>query len=281
MTIIQAIILGIVQGLTEFLPVSSSAHLVLVPYLAAWNLDQDFTFVFDVLVQLGTLAAVIYYFRKDLLEIIKAWVYGLKVRKPLAEENSRLGWHLILATIPAGIAGLLLKEKVEAAFSSPILTAVFLFGTAILLLGEELFHRQFERKSQGRSLSSMKAVDAITVGVFQAISIFPGISRSGATISGGIFRNFDRQSAARFAFLMSIPIMLAAGILGVKDLLEVPNLGQMAGLVLIGFILAGVVGYLVIRWFIAYLKDRSLLPFAAYCAVLAFVVIAASYVRGY
>ncbi len=281
MTIFQAIILGIVQGLTEFLPVSSSAHLVLVPYLAAWNLDQDFAFVFDVLVQLGTLSAVIYYFRKDLLEIIKAWVYGLKARKPLAEENSRLGWHLILATIPAGVAGLLLKEKVEAAFSSPILTAVFLFGTAILLLGAELVHRKFERKGEGRSLSSMKAVDAITVGVFQAISIFPGISRSGATISGGIFRDFDRQSAARFAFLMSIPIMLAAGILGVKDLLEVPNLGQMAGLVLIGFILAGVVGYLVIRWFIAYLKGRSLLPFAAYCAVLALVVIAASYIRGY
>jgi len=279
MTIIQAIILGIVQGLTEFLPVSSSAHLVLLPYLAGWNLDQGFTFVFDVLVQLGTLAAVIFYFRKDLLAIIKAWVQGIKLRKPMAEENSRLGWYLILATIPAGLAGLLLKDKVEAAFANPVLTAVFLFCTAILLTGAEVLHRRLERAGKAKSLSGMKAADAIVVGLFQAISIFPGISRSGATISGGILGKLDRQSAAKFAFLMSIPIMLAAGILGVKDLLEVPNLGQMAGLVVIGFILAGVVGYLVIRWFIGYLRGKSLLPFAAYCAILALVVVAFTYFR--
>lgn len=279
MTVIQAIILGIVQGLTEFLPVSSSAHLVLVPYLAGWNLDQGFAFVFDVLVQLGTLAAVIYYFRKDLWEIIKAWIHGIKMRQPFTGENSRMGWYLILATIPAGIAGLLLKNKVEAAFASPVLTAVFLFVTAILLTSAELFHRQVERSKQGRLLSGFNTTDALLIGLFQALSIFPGISRSGATISGGIFRKFDRQGAARFAFLMSVPIMLAAGILGVKDLLDVPNVGQMAGLVLIGFLLAGVVGYLVIRWFIGYLRGKSLLPFAAYCAILALVVIAVTYFR--
>ena len=279
MTVIQAIILGIVQGLTEFLPVSSSAHLVLVPYLAGWNLDQGFAFVFDGLVQLGTLAAVIYYFRKDLWQIIKAWIHGIKIRQPFTGENSRMGWYLILATIPAGIAGLLLKNKVEAAFASPVLTAVFLFVTAILLTSAELFHRQVERSKQGRLLSGFNTTDALLIGLFQALSIFPGISRSGATISGGIFRKFDRQGAARFAFLMSVPIMLAAGILGVKDLLDVPNVGQMAGLVLIGFLLAGVVGYLVIRWFIGYLRGKSLLPFAAYCAILALVVIAVTYFR--
>jgi len=274
MTILQAIILGIVQGLTEFLPVSSSAHLVLLPYLAGWNLDQGFAFVFDVLVQLGTLAAVIFYFRKDLLEIIKAWLQGIKQRQLFANENSRMGWYLILATIPAGLAGLLLKDKVEAAFSNPVITAVFLFFTAILLVGAEMYHRQVERAGTGKSLGKMTVADAVVVGIFQALSIFPGISRSGATISGGIFRKMDRQGAARFAFLMSIPIMLAAGILGVKDLLDVPNLGQMVVLVAVGFILAGVVGYLVIRWFIGYLRGKSLLPFAAYCAVLALLVIA-------
>ena len=279
MTVIQAIILGIVQGLTEFLPVSSSAHLVLVPYLAGWNLDQSFAFVFDVLVQLGTLAAVIYYFRKDLWEIIAAWVEGIKTRQPFNDANSRTGWYLILATIPAGIAGLLLKDRVEAAFASPVMTAVFLFGTAVLLTGAELFHRRVKQNKTGRGLSGFKTTDALVIGFFQALSIFPGISRSGATISGGIFRKFDRQSAARFAFLMSIPIMLAAGVLGVKDLLDVPNVGQMAGLVLIGFVLAGVVGYLVIRWFISYLRGKSLLPFVAYCAILALVVIAVSYFR--
>lgn len=280
MTILQAIILGIVQGLTEFLPVSSSAHLVLLPYLAGWNLDQGFAFVFDVLVQLGTLAAVIFYFRKDLLEIIKAWLQGIKQRQLFANENSRMGWYLILATIPAGLAGLLLKDKVEAAFSNPVITAVFLFFTAILLVGAEMYHRQVERAGTGKSLGKMTVADAVVVGIFQALSIFPGISRSGATISGGIFRKMDRQGAARFAFLMSIPIMLAAGVLGVKDLLDVPNVGQMAGLVLIGFALAAVVGYLVIRWFIGYLRGKSLLPFAAYCAVFALVVVAVTYFRG-
>jgi len=279
-TILQAIILGIVQGLTEFLPVSSSAHLVLLPYLAGWNLDQGFAFVFDVLVQLGTLAAVIFYFRKDLLEIIKAWLQGIKQRQLFANENSRMGWYLILATIPAGLAGLLLKDKVEAAFSNPVITAVFLFFTAILLVGAEMYHRQVERAGTGKSLGKMTVADAVVVGIFQALSIFPGISRSGATISGGIFRKMDRQGAARFAFLMSIPIMLAAGVLGVKDLLDVPNLSQMVVLVAIGFILAGVVGYLVIRWFIGYLRGKSLLPFAAYCAVLALVVVAVTYFRG-
>ena len=279
MTILQAIILGIVQGLTEFLPVSSSAHLVLLPYLAGWNLDQGFAFVFDVLVQLGTLAAVIFYFRKDLLEIIKAWLQGIKQRQLFANENSRMGWYLILATIPAGLAGLLLKDKVEAAFSNPVITAVFLFFTAILLVGAEMYHRQVERAGTGKSLGKMTVADAVVVGIFQALSIFPGISRSGATISGGIFRKMDRRGAARFAFLMSIPIMLAAGVLGVKDLLDVPNVGQMAGLVLIGFALAAVVGYLVIRWFISYLRGKSLLPFAAYCALLALLVIAVTYFR--
>lgn len=280
MTIFQAIVLGIVQGLTEFLPVSSSAHLVLVPFLAGWKLDQTFAFVFDVLVQLGTLAAVIYYFRKELLQIIKAWLEGIKRKQPLAEENSRLGWYLILATIPAGIAGLLLKDKVEEAFANPVMTAVFLFATAILLTGAEFFSRSLAKRPCGKGLHSMTALDAGVIGLFQALSIFPGFSRSGSTISGGIFRKMERQGAARFAFLMSIPIMLAAGLLGVKDLLKVPNLTQMLPVLLIGFVLAAIAGYLVIRWFIDYLKGKSLLPFAAYCAIVAVIVVFVAYLRG-
>ena len=133
MTIIQALILGIVQGLTEFLPVSSSAHLVLVPFLLNWKLDPTQAFVFDVLVQLGTLVAVIAYFWKDLLAVLKAWTAGIRSRQPFAEAESRLGWFVILATIPAGLAGLLLKDKVEAAFSNPMLTALMLFATKSVL----------------------------------------------------------------------------------------------------------------------------------------------------
>ena len=124
MTFFQAIILGIVQGLTEFLPVSSSAHLVLVPFLLNWKLDPTQAFIFDVLVQLGTLAAVIVFFRKDLLAIIQGMLRGIKDKKPLADADGRLGWMIVLATIPAGLAGLFLKDKVEAAFNSPVATAV-------------------------------------------------------------------------------------------------------------------------------------------------------------
>lgn len=279
MTLLQAIVLGIVQGLTEFLPVSSSAHLVLVPYLAGWRLDQEFAFVFDVLVQLGTLAAVVYYFRHDLYTILKSWLEGIKTRRFFAEENSRLGWYLILATIPAGLAGLFLKDKVEAAFSNPVLTAVFLFVTAVLLCGAEIFHQLGEKNGSTKDLSRIKPADALVTGFFQALSIFPGVSRSGSTISGGIFCKLNRQSSARFAFLMSVPIMTAAGALGLKDLLGVADLSRMLWFVLVGFVVAGIVGYLVIRWFLAYLRGKSLLPFAAYCAALSLLVIIVAYLR--
>ena len=267
MTVIQAIILGIVQGLTEFLPVSSSAHLVLVPFLLNWKLDPTQAFVFDVLVQLGTLAAVLAYFWKDLLAILRSWVAGIRSRQPFAEADSRLGWLVILATIPAGLAGLLLKDKVEAAFSDPKLTAVMLFITAVLLTLSEVLSKKT------RDTAQLGWLDSLIIGVFQAISIFPGISRSGATISGGLFRGLKRQDAARFSFLLSIPIMTAAGVMALKDLFAVPGLASFLPLVIVGFVIAGVVGYFVIRWFLAFLKTRSMLPFALYCGLLSVLVL--------
>jgi len=216
MSILQAIILGVVQGLTEFLPVSSSAHLVLVPYLLNWNIPADFNFAFDVLVQLGTLAAVIFFFWKDLNNIFRAMIAGLKSHDYFGTSDARLGWMVILATIPAGIAGLLLKKHVEAAFASPIITAGFLMVTAMLLFAAELLGKRI------RKLEGMNWKDAIWIGVFQALSIFPGISRSGSTMVGVMTRNFDRPAAARFSFLMSIPIMLAAGLVSLLDLKDLP-----------------------------------------------------------
>lgn len=267
MSIFQGIILGIIQGLTEFLPVSSSAHLVLVPYLLQWRLDADSAFVFDVIVQLGTLAAVIIYFWKDLIAIIQAMLAALKAGQPFRDGPSLLGWWIVLATIPAGLAGLLLKSKVEAAFASPLVTAIFLFVVAIIMtLAEGL-------GKQNRSLEAMRLPDAVTVGLFQALAIFPGISRSGATISGGLLRGLNRDAAARFSFLMSVPIMLAAGALAVKDLAELPNLAQFLPVMLLGFLVAGVVGYFAIRWLLGYLRKNSLIPFALYCALLSIVTI--------
>lgn len=267
MTFIQALILGIIQGLTEFLPISSTAHLVILPFLLKWDLNPAFVMVFNTLIQLGTLAAVIVYFWHDLITILKAWFEGIKTKRPFDEPNSKLGWLIILATIPAGLFGLLLQSKVRQAMSSAVATAVFLFVTAILLTAAEIWSRKT------RQLDSLKPLDAGIIGLFQAVSIFPGISRSGATISGGQWRGLTRESAAKFSFLMSIPIMLAAGALEMLDLFKTPGLTQMVPQLLIGFFIAGVVGYFSIRWFLRYLKSKSLLPFALYCAVLAIVVI--------
>ena len=168
MTLIQAIILGIIQGLTEFLPISSSAHLVIVPYLFGWQINPQVAFTFDVLVQNGTLVAVIIYFWKDLWGILKAFITGLLRRKPFEDPQARMGWYLILATIPAGIFGLLVKPSVEAAFGSVVATAAFLFVTTALLLAAELIGKRT------RSLESFNWRDALVMGLFQALSIFPG-----------------------------------------------------------------------------------------------------------
>lgn len=275
MSILQAIILGIVQGLTEFLPISSSAHLVLVPFLLGWELPETQVFVFDVLVQVGTLAAVIIYFWKDLLAIAVAFVKGIWQRKPFAETDSRLGWFLILASIPAGIFGLLIKDQVEAAFNSPVATAMFLLVTTLLLsLGELLGRRS-------RTLEKLTWIDALWIGAAQALSIFPGVSRSGSTIAGGLLRHFDRKSAARFSFLMSIPIMLAAGGLGVKDLLDVPNLTAFLPAVIAGFVAAGVVGYFAIGWLLKFVASHSLRVFAVYCTALALLTFFLAYAKSF
>lgn len=261
MNYLHSIILGIVQGLTEFLPVSSSAHLVLVPQLFGWQFPPEQIFPFDVLVQLGTLLAVIIYFWKDLLRIVRAWVLGLVRRQPFADPDARLGWYLILATIPAGLGGLLIKDYVEAAFHSPAITAAFLILTAALLLVAEFVGRRT------RPLEAMNWKDALIIGVFQLLSVFPGISRSGSTIAGGMLRNLQRPDAGRFSFLMSIPIMAAAGLLSIGDLADVPNLSTFLPVVLVGFVVAGIIGFLSIHWLLRFLARRPLTIFAAYCAV--------------
>lgn len=273
MSFLQSIILGIIQGLTEFLPVSSSAHLVLVPYILDWRLPESQVFPFDVLVQIGTLLAVIVYFWKDLWSIIRAFIQALIRRKPFETREARMGWYLILATIPAGLAGVFLKDSVEAAFNNPRITAIFLMVTALFLLAAEFFSRR------SRKLEEMTWLDALIAGIFQALSIFPGISRSGSTITGGMLRHLERSAAARFAFLMSIPVMLAAGIFSLPDLLEVPDLGSFIPVLLVGFIAAAVVGYLSIHWLLSFVNKRSLVYFAAYCVLLASVVLIISNIR--
>ncbi|MRR31406.1 undecaprenyl-diphosphatase UppP [bacterium] len=272
MSIAQAILLGIIQGITEFLPVSSSAHLVIAPWLLGWKLDEAVVFPFDVLVQLGTLLAAIIYFRCDLWEILQGVWSGLRQGKPFGNPAARLGWLLVLATIPAGLAGLFLKDAVEAVFNSAQITALFLLVTAALLLIAEKVGKK------NREIDSLTWKDAVWIGVAQAFALFPGISRSGATITGGMTRHLDRKSAARFSFLMMIPVMLAAGLISVLDLLDIPNFVNYLSPIAAGFVVAAIVGFLAIHWLLGFLKSRPLYVFSIYCAVLAAVVLLVSYV---
>jgi undecaprenyl-diphosphatase len=273
MTILQSILLGLVQGLTEFLPISSSGHLVIIPYLLGWNIPPASAFIFDVLVQVATLAAVIGYFWKDLIEIAKAMLTDLWHKHPFHSQQSRLGWLILLACVPAGLVGITIKDVIEAAFANPLATALFLFGTAILLFIAE------KVGSRKRELSDVNWIDAIWVGFFQALAVFPGLSRSGSTISGGMLRNMQRPAAARFSFLMSIPIMLAAGLLAGMDLVKMPNVGGQLLVFIPGFITAAVTGYLTIRWLLGYLSRRPLYLFSIYCTVMAVLTILVYFVR--
>jgi undecaprenyl-diphosphatase len=263
MTILQAIVLGIVQGLTEFLPVSSSGHLVIVPVLLGWEIPEDQAFVFDVLVQIGTLAAVIVYFWSDLLAIARAMGSGVRDRRFFEDPDARLGWHIVLATIPAGLGGLLLKDQVEAAFTDPGAVAVFLLITAGLLVLAERVGRL------AKDAESLSALDAFLVGCFQVLSLFPGVSRSGSTIAGGITRGLRRDAAARFAFLMSVPIMLAAGLLSLFDLAAVADPAGFLPALVTGMAVSAATGYLAIAWLLRFLRSRPLYGFAVYVTLLA------------
>ena len=262
MTLLQSIILGIIQGITEFLPISSSGHLVIIPALLGWDFPAQDAFLFNVLVQVATLIAVFTYFWRDLVLIIKAVFSGLKEQQPFSDPQARLGWYIVIATIPAGLAGLLLNGRVEQAFDNPSIAAIFLMGTAVLLLlAEWLGKREYRR-------DHLTWLDALWIGISQILAIFPGISRSGATITGGMLRNLRRPSAARFSFLISIPIMLAAGLLAVIDLFQMPHWASLLPNYFAGFIVAAIVGYLSIRWLINFLRERPLYIFAIYCAAL-------------
>ena len=263
MTLLQAFILGIIQGATEFLPISSSAHLVLTPFFLDWEIPADQAFVFNIIVQVGTLLGVIAYFWKDLVEITVETISALLARQPFRSLPARTGWLLVLATIPAGLIGLLLKDQVEAAFDSVVATALFLLLTAALLIaGERLGKRR-------RKAGALDWRDALIMGVFQALAIFPGVSRSGSTITGGLLRNLDRPTAARFSFLMSIPIMLAAGGLSLLELAALPDSTSFIPALTVGFITSAITGYISIRWLLKFISKNSFYGFAVYVIALA------------
>ena len=266
MSLLQSFLLGIIQGLTEFIPVSSTAHLLIAQELLGIPAN-DAVFSFLILVQWGTLISLFIYFWEDLLNLAQALF-----AKPFSSEENSLAWYIIIATIPALLVGYLLKDALEELFTTPLLAAsIRLFAAAILLtLAEWLGKRK-------RNLAEMTKLDALIVGLFQVFAVFPGASRSGSTIAGGMLRGFTRESAAKFAFLMSIPVMLAAGMYESLDLLKMPGLAEFIPTLLVGFITAALVGWLAIRWLMDYLNKRSLYSFALYCATGGTIVLAFSF----
>lgn len=266
MSILQALILGFVQGLTEFLPVSSSAHLVLVPWWLGWKSPG---LAFDTVLHLGTLAAVVVYFWRDWWELLVAFLARLRGRKD--EARLRLLAALIVATIPAALLGYLLSDFFEAMFDSPAAVAVFLLITGLLLILAETWKRG------GLPLTNIRLSDALVIGITQAIAILPGISRSGSTIAAGLLRGLDRPAAARFSFLMSAPIIFGAGVSQLKDLADVGFGATGSAPLLVGVVAAAITGFLAIRYLLRYLQRHSLYIFAAYVWIFGLLTLAHVY----
>ena len=263
MSVVQAIVLGIVQGLTEFVPISSSGHLVIVPAALGWDSPG---LSFDVLLHAASLIALLIYFSGDLLDLVRGALAGDRDQRHLAAL-------LLIGTIPAGLAGLLLGNLFEEQFEDAKGAALQLLITAAILVVAELALRyhQGKRAHHGQDLRRMKdldAVDAGLVGVAQALAIVPGISRSGSTIAAGLARGVSREASARFGFLLAIPALFGAALVKLPDLAE-GSVGFGSGLG--GFVASLIASYVAIAALIKYLKNRTLYPFAAYCVVASIV----------
>ncbi|MDH5326705.1 MAG: undecaprenyl-diphosphate phosphatase [Gammaproteobacteria bacterium] len=256
MELIQIIVLALVQGLTEFLPISSSAHLILVPRLVDWP-DQGLAF--DVAVHVGTLSAVVLYFRQEVQAMSVDWVVSLKTRQQTT--NSRLAWAVLFGTIPAGLAGLAFKGFIEGNLRSPLVLA----GTTVIF-GLLLWAADVSGK-RNRDETSIGWKDVLIIGCAQALALIPGTSRSGATMTAALFLGLSREAAARFSFLLSIPVIFLSGLLVVKDLVEQNAAVDWQALVW-GTVLAGITAYLCIHFFLKLLEKIGMLPFVIYRLVL-------------
>jgi undecaprenyl-diphosphatase len=269
MDLLQALILGLMQGATEFIPVSSSGHLVLVPWLLGW--DQP-GLVFDTVVHWGTLLAVLAYFWRDWVDLISGWLRGL-VRWDWRDPNARLMWLILLGSLPAALVGFALEGFFESLFGEPVWVSIFLLVTAAMLaLGEWL-------SRNGRQLSDLRWPDAVVIGLGQAAAIAPGISRSGATISIGLFRGLGREAAARFSFLLGTPIIFGAGLFKLLDLLAAPDTLAQVPALLVGFLAAALCGYFCIWWLLRYLQRGSLYVFSLYCALFGVLCLVVAWLR--
>jgi undecaprenyl-diphosphatase len=254
----QSIILGLVQGLTEFLPISSSAHLVIFEKIL--NVEAHNNFIFDVLVHVGTLAAVVVFFRKRIIRMIAAF-FTMPFdwnSDPERRGDFKLAWLIILGTFPAVIIGLLFKDQIEQAFAAPRWAASMLLVTAVILI---LTHWA---RDKGRLVNVPRAT---TIGLAQALAIMPGISRSGSTISMGLFSGMDKSEAAEFSFLLSIPAIAGAAVLEIPDFIRALTQTSLVPIYAIGAVVAAIVGYLSIFYLLGMVKKGKFFYFGVYCAL--------------
>jgi undecaprenyl-diphosphatase len=269
---LQAIVLGAAQGLTEFVPVSSSAHLVLLPFLFRWPIPS---LAFDVAIHLGTLVALVVYFWADLGRMVAGAVRTAAGR---GDDHDHLQGRLVLllaiGTVPAAAAGVLLREFFEELFQRPTITAVSLLGTAALIVAGEAAHRRRPAERR-RGVDTVGWWDAVVMGLFQALAITPGISRSGATIVGGLFRGLARDAAARFSFLLSIPAIVGAAVVALPDLPP----GTEWGPTIAATGAAAITGFAAIAFLLRYLRTKTMLPFAAYCVAFSALSLTVTAVR--
>jgi undecaprenyl-diphosphatase len=268
MSIIQAIVLGLVQGLGEFLPISSSAHLIIAPWLFKW---KDPGLGFDVVLHLGTLAAVLYYFRNDIWLLIKGFWHSLFKSTRDLKENiyQKLSWLLIIASVPGAIIGKLLEAKAESVFRSPLLIVVTISGFGVILLLADYLG------NKTKNLDRVKWLDAILIGISQAIAVIPGVSRSGSTIAAGLSLGFKRADVARFSFLMSIPIIFGAGLVNIKHFHD----GAVTAELVVGFITAAIFGFLAIKYLLKFLANNSFKIFVWYRLLFSILILAVYFFR--
>ncbi|MFD7628108.1 undecaprenyl-diphosphate phosphatase [Streptomyces sp. NPDC059851] len=272
----ESLILGLVQGLTEFLPISSSAHLRLTAAFAGW---EDPGAAFTAITQIGTEAAVLIYFRKDIAKIVSTWFRSLYTKSMRGEQDAKMGWLVIVGSIPIGVLGLLFKDQIEGPFRDLRLTATTLIVMGVVLGVADRLAARDEEGGRHRAVRERKTLrelgvrDGLIFGLCQAMALVPGVSRSGATISGGLLMGFTREAAARYSFLLAIPAVLASGGLELKHIGEGPvSWGQ----TIFATVIAFAVGYAVIAWFMKFITTKSFMPFVIYrilLGILLFVLV--------
>ncbi|MEU6625459.1 undecaprenyl-diphosphate phosphatase [Streptomyces litmocidini] len=270
----ESFILGLVQGLTEFLPISSSAHLRLTAAFAGWH---DPGAAFTAITQIGTETAVLIYFRKDIARIVSAWFRSLTNKAMRSDHDAQMGWLVIVGSIPIGVLGVTLKDQIEGPFRDLRITATTLIVMGVVLgIADRLAARdeiggRHRAMRERKTLRDLGVKDGLIYGVCQAMALIPGVSRSGATISGGLFMGYTREAAARYSFLLAIPAVLASGVFELKDASESGHVSW--GPTIFATVIAFAVGYAVIAWFMKFITTKSFMPFVIYRIALGILLI--------